>query len=122
MPIEFPKSSLQDGRSEEASSQTWRQRATRIDPSFSARLRDAVREASRTTYHENRFTGDHTRHGLHTRTRLESWLISLPEELQSDELLRAITSGEVNCLLGSCEPFGQPSELSKSSDIRLERD
>lgn len=30
--------------------------------------------------------------GLHIRTRQESWLISLPEELQSDELLRAITS------------------------------
>jgi hypothetical protein len=43
--------------------------------------------------------------GLHIRTRQESWLISLPEDLQSDELLRAITSGEVNCLSGSCEPF-----------------
>jgi hypothetical protein len=53
--------------------------------------------------------------GLHIRTRQESWLISLPEELQSDELLRAITSGEVNCLSGSCEPFEQSSESSKSS-------
>jgi hypothetical protein len=43
--------------------------------------------------------------GLHIRTRQESWLISLPEELQSGELLRAIISGEVNCLSGSCEPF-----------------
>ena len=38
--------------------------------------------------------------GLHIRTRQESWLISLPEELQSDELLRAITSGEVKLLVG----------------------
>ena len=53
-------------------------------------------------------------HGLHIRTRQESWLISLPEELQSDELLRA-DSGEVNCLLGSCEPYKQSSESSKSS-------
>jgi hypothetical protein len=45
----------------------------------------------------------------------ESWLISLPEELQSDELLRAITSGKVNSLSGACEPFEQSSELSKSS-------
>ena len=54
-------------------------------------------------------------HGLNIRTRLESWLISLPEELQSDELLRAITSGEVNCLSGSCEPFDSSSEASKSN-------
>jgi MobA/MobL family len=54
--------------------------------------------------------------GLHIRTRQESWLISLPEELQSDELLRAITSGEVNCLSGSCEPFEQLLGSSKASD------
>ena len=50
---------------------------------------------------------------LHIRTRQESWLISLPEELQSDELLRAITSGEVNCSSGSCEPFDWSSSPSK---------
>ena len=53
--------------------------------------------------------------GLHIRTRQESWVISLPEELQSDELLPAITSGEVNCLSGSCEPFDSSSEASKSN-------
>jgi len=53
--------------------------------------------------------------GLHIRTRQESWLISLPEELQSDELLRAITSGEVNCLSGSCELYEFSSESSKTS-------
>ena len=52
---------------------------------------------------------------LHIRTRQESWLTSLPEELQSDESLRAITSGEVNCLSGSCEPIGSSSEASKSN-------
>ena len=51
--------------------------------------------------------------GLHIRTRHDSWLISLPEELQSDELLRAITTGEVNCLLGSCEPLDLSSDPSK---------
>ena len=59
--------------------------------------------------------------GLHIRTRHESWLISLPEELQSDELLQAITSGEVNCLSGSCEPYESPSEFSKSSNSAPER-
>ena len=59
--------------------------------------------------------------GLHIRTRQESWLISLPEELQSDELLRAITSGEVNCLSGSCEPFEQSSASSKSSNSNEDR-
>jgi hypothetical protein len=59
-------------------------------------------------------------HGLHIRTRQESWLISLPEELQSDELLRAITSGEVNCLSGSCEPYELSSESSKSHSSVLE--
>ena len=53
--------------------------------------------------------------GLHIRTRQESSLISLPEELQSDELLRAITSGEVNCLLGSCELYDLSSDQPKSS-------
>jgi MobA/MobL family len=73
----------------------------------------AVRGKSRITYHGNRPFGNIPGRGLHIRTRQESWLISLPEELQSDELLRAITSGEVNCLSGSCEPFEPPSESSK---------
>ena len=55
--------------------------------------------------------------GLHIRTRQESWLISLPEELQSDELLRAITSGEVNCLSGSCEPYVPCPESSNSDNV-----
>ena len=53
---------------------------------------------------------------LHIRTRQESWLISLPEELQSDELLRAITSGEVNCLLASCEPYEQSCRSSNAGN------
>ena len=54
------------------------------------------------------------KHGLHIRTRQESSLISLPDELQSDELLRAITSGEVNCLLGSCEPY-EPNPRNRAT-------
>jgi hypothetical protein len=53
--------------------------------------------------------------GLLVRTRLESWLVSLPEELQSDELVRAITSGEVNWLSGSCELYESSFESLKSS-------
>ena len=58
------------------------------------------------------------RHGLHIRTRRESSPISLPGEIQSDELLRAITSGKVNRLLGSCEPYERSSESSESSNDR----
>jgi hypothetical protein len=39
----------------------------------------------------------------------------LPAELQSDELVKAITSGEVNCLSGSRELYELSSESSKSS-------
>jgi hypothetical protein len=55
---------------------------------------------------------------VNIRTRQESWLISLPEELQSGELLKAITSGEVNCLSGSGELDDLSSDHSKSSSIR----
>ncbi|MDD5200580.1 MAG: hypothetical protein PHC88_12365 [Terrimicrobiaceae bacterium] len=59
--------------------------------------------------------------GLHIRTRQESWLVSLPVELQSADLLKAIISGEVNCLSGPCAPFEPSSLLSKSnSDSQLE--
>jgi hypothetical protein len=74
-----------------------------------------MRGESRFTYHGNLLEVIPGR-GLHIRTRQESWLISLPEELQSDELLRAITSGEVNFLLGSCEPYEQLLGSSKASD------
>ena len=60
--------------------------------------------------------------GLHIRTRQESWLISLPKELQSDELLRAIASGQVNCLPGSCEPYESLSEFLKSSNSAAKRE
>ena len=60
--------------------------------------------------------------GLHIRTRQESWLISLPEELQSNQLLQAITSGEVNCLSGSCELYDLSSDHSKSTSSIRERD
>jgi hypothetical protein len=49
--------------------------------------------------------------GLHIRTRQESWAISLPEELQSDEFLRAITSGR-SIPFESKGCFSLPLELS----------
>jgi hypothetical protein len=117
MPIEFRKSSLPDKESpEEVRNQTWRRRATRIDPSSTAKPTGWLCVENRALpMTEIDLLEIVPGRGLHTRTRQESWLISLPAELQSDELLRAITSGEVNCSLGSCEPFEQPSEFSKSS-------
>ncbi len=50
----------------------------------------AVRGESLVTYHGNRAPRNHPRPRLAYPDRQESWLISLPEELQSDELLRAI--------------------------------
>ncbi len=56
-------------------------------------------------------------HGLHIRTRQNNWLVSLPRELQSDELIQAITSGEVNCLSGSCTLYDSSFEsLNPSSN------
>jgi hypothetical protein len=114
MPIELRKSNLNDKESGEVGSQTWRQRATRIDPSFSAKPTGWLCVENRALpITEIDLLEIIPGRGLHIRTRQESWLISLPEELQSDELLRAITSGEVNCLSGSCEPFEQSSDFSK---------
>jgi hypothetical protein len=122
MPIEFRKSSLHDKESEEVRNQTWRQRATRIDPSFCAKPTGWLCVENRALpITEIDLLEIIPGRGLHIRTRQESWLISLPEELQSDELLKAITSGEVNCLSGSCEPFESPSEFSKSSNSTPER-
>ena len=53
--------------------------------------------------------------GLRICTRQENWLVSLPRELQSDELIQAITSGEVNCLSGSCTLYDFSSESSNPS-------
>jgi hypothetical protein len=53
--------------------------------------------------------------GLLVHTRAESWLVFLPAELQSQELLKAITSGEVNSLSGSCELYESSSGSSKSN-------
>jgi hypothetical protein len=55
---------------------------------------------------------------LYIQTRQESWLISLPEELQSNELLWAITSGEVNCLSDSREAYDSSCDHSKWSTSR----
>jgi hypothetical protein len=42
--------------------------------------------------------------GLHIRNRQESWLISLPEDLQSDEWLRPSLPRRSTACRGSCEP------------------
>jgi len=116
MPIEFPRSSLHDKKSGEARSQTWRQRATRIDPASSAKPTGWLCVENRALpITEIDLLEIIPGRGLHIRTRQESWLVSLTKELQSEELLRAITSGEVNCLSGSCELYELSSESSKSS-------
>ena len=46
---------------------------------------------------------------------ISSWRVACNEKRQSDELVKAITSGEVNCLSGSCELYESSSESSKSS-------
>ena len=117
MPIEFRKTNLPDKESEEVRNQAWRQRATRIDPSFCAKPTGWLCVENRALpITEIDLLEIIPGRGLHIRTRQESWLISLPEELQSDELVWAIASGEVNCLSGSCELYEQSSELSKSSE------
>ena len=114
MPIEFPTRSLHDCRSAQTRSPIWQQNAMRIDPVSSAKPTGWLCVENRALpITEIDLLEIIPGRGLHIRTRQESWLISLPEELQSDELLRAITSGEVNCLSGSCEPFEQSSEFSK---------
>ena len=115
MPIEFPTRNPDDRKSAQMRSPIWQERATRIDPSQSAKPTGWLCVEHRALpITEIDLLEIIPGRGLHIRTRQESWLISLPEELQSDELLRAITSAEVNCLSGSCEPFEQLSEVSKS--------
>jgi MobA/MobL family len=117
MPIEFPPSNRHDHESTQARNQIWQQRATRIDPVSSAKPTGWLCVENRALpITEIDLLEIIPGRGLHIRTRQESWLISLPEELQSDELLQAITSGEVNCLSGSCEAYEQVSEFSNSSE------
>jgi hypothetical protein len=101
MPIEFPRSSLSDQKFAQARSRIWRQGATRIDPATGAKPTGWLCVENRALpITEIDLLEIIPGRGLHIRTRQESWLVSLSEELQSDELLRAITSGEVNCLSG----------------------
>ena len=114
MPIETPTNNPLARKSAQARNLIWLQRATRIDPNRNARPTGWLCvENPALPLTEIDLLEIIPGRGLHIRTRQESWLISLPEELQSDELLRAITSGEVNCLSGSCEPFEHSSESSK---------
>ena len=112
MPTASPKDNLHDRKYAQTRSQTWRQRATRIDPSSKQNLRDGSAWQKRATYHGSRppeiIPGTACTFGPGKRA---GYL--LPEEPQSDELLQAITSGEVNCLSGSCEPCEQSSEFLK---------
>ena len=106
MPIESPTNNPLARKSAQARNPIWQQRATRIDPVSSAKPTGWLCVENRALpITEIDLLEIIPGRGLHIRTRQESWLISLPEELQSDELLRAITSGEVNCLSGSCEPY-----------------
>ncbi len=117
MPIASPKDNLHDHKYAQARSPIWQQRATRIDPNQSAKPTGWLCVENRVLpITEIDLLEIVPGRGLHIRTRQESWLIPLPEELQSDELLQAITSGEVNCLSGACEPFERSSELSKSNE------
>jgi hypothetical protein len=119
MRIESPANSLLNLKSVQQRCPIWRERTTRVNPSPNARSNGvAVHGKPSAAHHGNRLLQILPRHGLHIRTRRESSPISLPGELQSDELLRAITSGKVNCLLGSCEPYEQSSESSESSNDR----
>jgi hypothetical protein len=114
MPIETPTNNPAARKSAQARNLIWLQRATRIDPQSSAKPTGWLCVENRALpITEIDLLEIIPGRGLHIRTRQESWLICLPEELQSDELLRAITSGEVNCLSGSCVPFEHSSESSK---------
>jgi hypothetical protein len=116
MPIESPTNNPLARKSAQMRSQIWLQRAIRIDPLSSAKPTGWLCVENRALpITEIDLLEIIPGRGLHVGTRQESWLIFLPEELQSDELLWAITSGEVNCLPGSCEPYEQPSEFSKST-------
>jgi len=116
MPIETPTNNSPAHKSAQARNLIWLQRATRIDPPSSAKPTGWLCVENRALpMTEIDLLEIIPGRGLHIRTRQESWLISLPEELQSDELLQAITSGEVNCFSGPCEPFEQSSESSKSA-------
>jgi hypothetical protein len=109
-----PTRNPHDRKSAQMRSPIWQERATRIDPSQSAKPTGWLCVEHRALpITETDLLEIIPGRGLHIRTRQESWLVSLPEELQSDELLRAITSGKVNCLSGSYEPFEPPCEPSK---------
>ena len=116
MPIEAPGKSPLIIKSPQERSPIWKEHTKRVDPIPNARPTGWLCVENRVLpITEIELLEIVPGRGLHIRTRHESWLISLPEELQSDELLRAITSGEVNCLLGSCELLDSSSDPSKPS-------
>jgi hypothetical protein len=84
-----------------ARGESWRQRATRIDPVSSAKPTGWLCVENRALpITEIDLLEIIPGRSLHIRTRQESWLISLPEELQSDELLLGHYFREGQLLVG----------------------
>ena len=117
MPIEAPEKSPLNIKSVQERSPIWKEHTKRVDPIPNARPTGWLCVENRVLpITEIDLLEIVPGRGLHIRTRHDSWLISLPRGLESDELLRAFTSGEVNCLLGSCEPSDLSSDPSKPSN------
>jgi hypothetical protein len=117
MSIAFPDDHPKRPASAPQRSPAWEQHASRIDPSPNARPTGWLCLENRALpITEIDLLEIVPGRGLLVHTRVESWLVSLPAELQSGELLKAITSGEVNSLSGFCEPYESSSESSKSSN------
>ena len=76
----------------------------------------ALRGESRVTYHGNRPPGNHPGPRLAYSDPARELARLLARGASIGQIFQAITSGEVNCLSGSCEPYEQSSELSKSSE------
>lgn len=99
-----------------AKSSVWKEIASRIDPLPSIKPTGWLCLENRTLpLMEIELLEIVHGQGLHICTRQENRLVSLPRELQSDELIQAITSGEVNCLSGLCTLYDFSFESSNPS-------
>jgi len=117
MAIEGPNTNPFNRRNPPPRSTIWQQTATRIDPFLSAKPTGWLCLENRALpLLEIDLLEIVPSHGLHIRTRQENWLVSLPRELRSLELIQAITSGEVNCLLGPCTLFDSSSDSSNPNN------
>ncbi|OJV06335.1 MAG: hypothetical protein BGO12_17055 [Verrucomicrobia bacterium 61-8] len=116
MAIEGPNTSPFNRKTQPPRSSIWQQTAIRIDPFPSAKPTGWLCLENRALpLLEIDLLEIVPNLGLHIRTRQENWLVSLPKELRSLELIQAITSGEVNCLLAPCTLFESSSESSNPS-------